>query len=755
MTGVSTVGCLHFSPFLTYCLLIGTFVFLPVVGSGETGDGQRESPVVESERLPKEPQGVPVEINAERIEYDREREEYHATGSVDVTRGTVHLNADEATLQKLTGRLTAVGHVHLRDEQTDIWAEQLQLNLNTEAGVITTGNIFWKDHNSFVTGRRIQRFSETHYRIKEGSFTNCDAKDGEIPAWRFTFDDIDLEYEDSLFGKGVWFNVNDVPVVPLPIFRYPLGASRKTGLLFPTIGYNTKFGFQYRQGFFWAINPSHDLTISPQILTKRGGGGDLEYRYVWNRQTKGNWLVRSLYDTDQNRGRAEIRGAHVQQFSPDLSLRLLANYSTDRTVLQNFSSSGAQRALPSQESILTILQRLDHGALYLVGQYLQPLGEGGDTTFQRLPEVGHRFMSSGLWDSPLALTADTTFVNFSRKEGFDVSRVDFLPGLSVEGLNLGHVVGFRPQVKFREVAYTRGQMEKSIQHRETFWVGAEGFTNLSRRFSFGEDSWVRHSIKPHVIYEFVPPTDQSELVQIDAVDDLIKKSLVTYALKNRISQQGGGGESSTWLDVLFAQSYHVGTPPPLASRFSDIWSRGEFHQPLGYPHFLSAFNLRLDTFLNPYEQEFRQVNTDAFIQGHQDWYLSVGQRYTRAGPRVRRGDIWNPVSFNEFLAPGEKILYLTAGGAMRLPLGLTLGTQWYHDLRTGETAEWDVVGLYQNPCRCFSLGMYYQQFPDRTQFDFLITLTGLWGTQGTGTQLMKTILGPIMSGEKGVPWDYR
>lgn len=699
--------------------------------------------------------GVSVEITAERIEFDQEREEYHATGGVNVTRGSIRLTADDVTFQKLTGHLHAAGHVHLRDGQTDVWAEQLDLNMNTEAGVLTSGRIFKKEHNSFVTGKRLQRYSETHYRIRDGSFTTCDAKDGQIPAWRFTFDDADLDYEDSLWGRGVWFNVNDVPVVPLPTFGYPLGALRKTGLLVPNVGINNKFGFTYQQGFFWAINPSHDVTISPKILTKRGAGGDLEYRYAWNRQTKGNWLVQSLYDTDENRGRADIRGAHVQQFSRDLSLRILANYSTDREVLQTFSSSGAQRALPSQESSVSLRQRLDHGSLYLFAQYLQPLSEGGDTTFQRLPEVGHQFFNPGLLGGLIALTSETTFVNFSRKEGFDVSRIDFLPGISVEGLNVGHVVGFRPQVKFREVAYTRGQTEKSLQHRETFWASAEAFTNLTRRFSLGDNNWVRHSITPQVMYEFVPQTDQSDLVQIDAVDDLIKKSLLTYGLKNRITQQGGSGVSSTWLDVLFAQSYHVGTPPPLASKYSDIWTKGEFHTPLGFPYFLSAFNVTVDTFFNHKEKEFRQVNTDAFIQGHQDWYVSVGQRYSRAGPQVRRGDIWNAISFNEMLAPQEKILFLTAGGAIRLPLGLTLGTRLYHDLRTGETSEWDVVGLYQNPCRCFSFGLYYQEFPDRTQFDFLLSLTGLWGTQSNGTALMKSILGPIMANEKGVPWDYR
>ncbi|MCA9422372.1 MAG: LPS-assembly protein LptD, partial [Nitrospira sp.] len=713
MTCASAGGDRHVLSCGSHGLLLGIFLFFTILAVGETVFGQPDSAIMEPvelpadsspQKVPTEPtaQGVPVAINADRIEYDRDREEYHATGAVDVTRGPIRLNADEATLQKLTGSLTARGHVHLRDALTDIWSERLQLNLNTEAGVITDGTIFWKEQNSFVTGRRLQRFSETHYRVKEGTFTNCDAQDGEIPAWRFTFDDIDLEYEDSLFGKGVWFNVNDVPVIPLPTFRYPLGASRKTGLLFPTVGYDTKFGFKYRQGFFWAINPSNDVTISPQILTQRGGGADLEYRYAWNRQTKGGWLVRSLYDKDQSRGRGEIRGAHAQQFSRDLSLRILANYSTDRTVLQNLSTSATQRALPSQESNLTLLQRLDHGALYLLGQYIQPLSAGGNTTFQRLPEIGHRFVNPDLFGSPISLTAETTAAHFYREKGFDVGRVDVVPGLSLEGLHLGHTLGFRPQVKFREVGYTRGLTKKSAQHRETFWLGAELFSNVSRRFSLSEGNWLRHSIEPNVIYEYVPQTKQDELVKVDAVDDLIQKSLVTYSLKNRLSQIGGG-TSNTWLDLLVAQSYHVADPPPLASRFSDIWTRGHFHAPVKSTRFISAFNVKVDAFYDPNKKDFSQMNTDAFIQSRQTWYVTVGQRYTKAGTRVRRGDIWNPVSFNEVLAAAGEILYLTAGGGVRLPHGVTLGTKWYHDFRTGQTAEWDVVGLYQNPCRCFSL----------------------------------------------------
>ncbi len=729
-------------------LLLFTVFYLPTVVLAEALATTEEVNTANA-------RGVPVVIKADRIEYDQEREEYHAIGAVDVIRGPVRLLADDATLQKLTGRLVAVGHVYLRDGKADVWAEQLELNMNTEAGVLTTGKIFGKEQNSFVTGRRLQRFSETHYRVKDGSFTTCDAKDGQIPAWRFTFDDVDLDYEDSLSGRGAWFNVNDVPIIPLPTFQYPLGADRKSGLLIPTIGIDTKFGFTYRQGFFWAINPSQDLTISPRILSNRGYGGDLNYRYVWSRQAKGQWFMNGLYDTEQSRERFQFRGAHTQQFTPDLSFRMNLNYSTDRQFLQDLSSSGVQRALPSQESNLTLLQRLDHGALYLWGQYLQPLNAGGDTTFQRLPEVGHRFFHPGLLGSPVALTTDTTFVHFWREEGFNVSRFDFLPGLSLEGLQVGHVVGFRPQAKFREVAYSRGLTESSRQFRETYWLGAEASSNLTKRYKMGDCGSVRHSIKPNVIYEFVPQTQQAKLVNIDAVDDLINKSLVTYSMNNRLSHQGQASASSTWVDLLVAQSYHVGDPPPLASKYSDIWTRGEFYQPLGMQNFLSAFNLTVDAFFDHRQKELTQFNTDGLIQAQRAWYLSVGQRYSKAGSRARRGDIWNPISFNEVLAPAEKILFLTAGGGVRLPGGITVGSRWYHDFRTGKTAELDVVALYQNPCRCFSVGLYYVKLPDREQYDFLISLTGLWGSQGNGTQLMRDLLGPIMQGDRGVPWDYR
>jgi LPS-assembly protein len=96
--------------------------------------------------------------------------------------------------------------------------------------------------------------------------------------------------------------------------------------------------------------------------------------------------------------------------------------------------------------------------------------------------------------------------------------------------------------------------------------------------------------------------------------------------------------------------------------------------------------------------------------------------------------------------------FFTVSGAFRTPLGWTIGAKSYYDVRTGNSPELDVVGLYQNPCKCWSLGLYYIKFPDRMQYNFLLSLTGLGGTESLGTEIIKSILSPILQGERGVPW---
>jgi LPS-assembly protein len=754
---------------------------------------------------------TPLDVTASRLDYRQDQEVYEADGSVVVRYGAVTLTADHVTIQSLPGIVTAIGHVHLTDPQTDIIAERLELNVNTEAGVVAQGRLFDPVRNSLLAGRYLQRFSEHHYRVKDGSFTNCDAQNGEVPAWRLKFDDVDAKIGDTLAFKGAWFCVNDVPVIPVPGMTYPF-AKRKSGFLIPTVGYDNRFGLSAQGGFYWAISPSQDLTIAPKYYSDLGYGSDFDYRYVLDRQSRGQWHIGYLQQTalpnvsgvDQNsadvqKARATFTGSHTQMFSETLLLRTNVNFVTDPNYFQQLSNSGTLRASPSNESNLLATQRLPLGNLYLLGRYLQPLQAGGRDTFQRLPETGYNLPDVSLFNSPLLFGMEGNFVNFYREEGFTLNRVDVAPGIGTNVIDLGHMIGIRPQAKFREVYYSRGAQSNAAQHRETFWVGVDATSKLTRRYAVGENGGILHTIEPTVTYEYVPGTDQSKLTLIDQVDDLPRKNLLTYALRSRVLEQGKD-RPFNWLDLTVAQSYHVGavqsrardfTPgldPLLGSatqplqpatveiqgrKFSDIWLRAVIGNNVpnvvrsqmdaaGFGRMAGMLGagkrppinryLTVDAFFDPYQGVVSQVNTDFRLQEEMNWYIDVGQRYSRDGNRVRRGDIWNPISFNEVYAPTGEILFLTMSGAFRTPWGWTVGAKGYYDVKNGRSPEYDVVALYQNPCKCWSAGFYYLQFPDRQQFNFMLSLTGLGWTENTGTAVMRGILAPLLWGERGLPW---
>jgi LPS-assembly protein len=754
--------------------------------------------------------GQPLNITADRIDYLQELEIYEAEGSVVVTQGALRLTADHVTIRSLSGLLIAVGHARLGDPSTEASAERLELNVNTEAGVLTNGSLFVKSSNSYVTGRLLQRFSEDHYRIKDGTFTNCDAKDGEIPAWRFQFDDLDVDTGESVAMKGAWLCVNDRRVIPIPTLTYPL-TTRRSGFLVPSPGYDNRFGLRYQQSYFWAINPSQDLTISPLYYSNLGYGSDFDYRYFIDRRSRGRWFVSFLQQTelpdvsgvDQNedarRARGLISGSHIQQVTPTLLIQGQASLVTDREYLQQLSNSGAQRAAPSGESNLLGTQKLPYGNAYMLAQYLQPLNFGGPDTFQRLPEIGYIMPNTAPTTLPLLMNFDSSFVNFYRDQGFTLNRMDLVPGLTTDIMDIGHVIGIAPHFKFREVYYTRGAQTTDTVRRETFWAALEATSKLSRRFGQSQGGTFLHTIEPSLMYEYVPASDQSQIAQIDQVDDLPKKNLLTYAFRSRLLEQKEDGKSFNWLDLTLAQSYHVGgvqtqardftpgvepflgtvtqplqpaTVPIQGKRFSDFWLRAvvgntapEFFRPPSLTttdfsqspltgQLLPPRNqyLIVDAFFDPYRGTFSQWNTDFRVQQSNYWYVEVGQRYARDGNRVRRGDVWNPISFNEVFAPTAEVTFVTAGGGFRTPWGWTVGAKAYYDIKNGRSPEYDVVGLYQNPCKCWSLGLYYLQFPDRAQYNFMFSLTGIGWTENFGTNVLRKVLGPLLIGERGLPW---
>lgn len=85
----------------------------------------------------------------------------------------------------------------------------------------------------------------------------------------------------------------------------PIGDTRKTGFLFPSLSYGSNDGMEVEIPFYWNIAPEYDMTITPLYMQKRGNKLDADFRYLtdgWGQgEIKGEYMNSDKKYNDESR----------------------------------------------------------------------------------------------------------------------------------------------------------------------------------------------------------------------------------------------------------------------------------------------------------------------------------------------------------------------------------------------------------------------------------------------------------------------
>jgi LPS-assembly protein len=468
-------------------------------------------------------QKTPVEIQADRLEYQRDTDRYDAVGSVRIIQERFRLQADRIILFNRTGSAEASGHVSFFDGVNSIEAERGEINLRTREGILYRSRLVLQPGDYQIQGEVLEKLSGDRYRVETGSFTTCTCPEGETPAWRFRTGHLRLQLEGYLVARDVTFYVKKLPILYLPWVVYPVKRSRQTGLLIPRIGYSTAEGFKYNQAFFWAMTPHMDSTWTLDTRSRKGEGGGLEYRYKLSRGSEGILSTLFFHDRTINRNRLDLNYYHRQEFSPRVKGRLDLHYLNDNSFFRDLSELTEERSQRNVESNLTLTRRGDTQFAYLLARYTRDLTAPNDQTLQTLPEVGYALMTYRLGSQPLFASLEGSVDNFWREEGIRAQRLDLAPRLfarlePVEGMVL------TPSVGFRETVYSREEVSKESTRREIYWASLRADTKLARTFVLSVGSLLkrlRHQVEPSVIYEYVEQHRESLPPFFDALESLV------------------------------------------------------------------------------------------------------------------------------------------------------------------------------------------------------------------------------------------
>ena len=275
------------------------------------------------------------------------------TGEVELEPGPgLKVFADEINLHTDTQQFIATGNVVFTNPDGRISAERVEFNLGNQtgtfvqaSGVLSLGatadpvQFGGQDPDVYFYGDTVEKIGPKKYRITRGGFTTCVQP---TPRWELTSGSVVLSLDDYALLTHTVLRVKGVPLFYLPVAYYPIQEDqRSTGFLLPTYGTSSLRGQTLSNGFFWAINRSHDATFFHDWYTRAGQGYGAEYRYIAGPQSDGNLRVYRLSqkETEFRTGNAtqvlpktesfEVRASATQAVARGLRARARVDYFSD------------------------------------------------------------------------------------------------------------------------------------------------------------------------------------------------------------------------------------------------------------------------------------------------------------------------------------------------------------------------------------------------------------------------------------------
>ncbi len=703
-------------------------------------------------------------IEADSLEYNKERDTYIARGGVVVTSQDTEIRAGEIHFDQRCQTMTASGNVTMMTGQDVLSGDHLSLNMAEETGLIHRGRVFFEARHFYITGDNIQKTGERSYQAERVSVTSCDP---DNPDWHITGRDLQITVEGygSLNRAAFW--AKNIPMAYTPYLFFPVKVKRQTGFLVPEMGYSDRKWESVELPFFWAINDSSDMTLTAHHMGRRGEKLGLEYRRVFDSESKmavmydffedrktndepgddfgfsGDNLLRPNQDRywlrmkqDHDLGRAGTAKIDLDVVSDQDYLREFKDGHTGFDKVDDYFESHFGRDLDDYNSQTRTNQASFHkgwglssfnASLKWFDNVAKRRWSDRDDTLQRLPELQFDVLKQQLGSWPLYYNLDSEYLYGYRQDGTRGHRVDLYPRIFMP-LRIGQLFSLEPSLGFRETAWRIDTYDGTnpgaarSRSRSVYDTRLELASELYRVFPLGETSRLKHTILPEVVHEYVPRVDQEGYpVFDDRLDVIQEKNVVTYGLTNTFTLKSSAGRqaSSEATPVynyrrigLFKieQSYDINEA---REDDSALWVNPEERQPFS--------PLRMELIVRPASELW--LDADAAWDIYDEVWASGNAKLSWQEQRAE-DDRSNRLGL-EYRYRRDRSESIVLDTNVRLTSALSAYFNHERNLRDHIDIETGFGILYK--AGCWSLDLGYVDKDDDRRYTFMISLLGLGG----------------------------
>lgn len=315
-------------------------------------------------------------------------------GDVTLEQGYRSLRANLVEVDRQTEVAKATGRVTLREPGVLLRGDQASYENTIDKATLEGGQFVLHAQQLSGRARRITRYASGVLEIDDGAITYCAPAD---PVWQLQTERLSLNPEKgSGTAKGAKLLIGDTPIFYSPWLQFPIDDRRKTGLLFPDIGSDTRGGIDIIQPLYINLAPNYDATYSPRLIAERGLNHQANFRYLGEKIDF--WSIDAAFISNDEKFSGEFPGSDGQRWSVGINhngrfgdrwrSRIDFNKVSDTDYVKDFenNSLSAQR----QTNLLQLGQLDYFGDQWTINvetQQFQSLAEDIPEGYGKLPQI--------------------------------------------------------------------------------------------------------------------------------------------------------------------------------------------------------------------------------------------------------------------------------------------------------------------------------------------------------------------------------
>ncbi|MCM2348000.1 MAG: LPS-assembly protein LptD [Acidovorax soli] len=377
----------------------------------------RRSPQLQ-ETLPGDlrPQ-LPVFVSGDRI---TGQPDVKATidGHAELRRGDTVIHADRLEYTVADDLAQAQGSVRINRAGNTYDGSALELRVDAFQGFFSDARYRFLSTGAHGDSTRVDFLDRDRTVVHTATYTTCQKDDSASwePDWVLRAKSIHLDTAEEVgTAEGAVLEFKGVPILPIPHISFPLSDKRKSGLLPPTVGLDSRNGLEYMQPYYWNIAPNRDATLRGALLAKRGVEVGGEFRYLesdYHGQVDINLMPT---DSQRDRMRWGYSAQHQGQISTPVGgvgLNINLNRVSDDNYWRDFRRGPLplrERLLPSDATLSWAAGDMSAQVRTLKWQALQDVASPIVPPYNLMPQLLWRYTPQDL-DRGLDfnMVADTT-----------------------------------------------------------------------------------------------------------------------------------------------------------------------------------------------------------------------------------------------------------------------------------------------------------------------------------------------------------